>query len=290
MVFSKRTSLFTWAAWILAVPVWLATGCAGSAARDKGGLLTGPLSGQAGRLHVDDGGKGGLPVVFVHSFAGSTAHWSAQLAHLRPTRRAIALDLRGHGQSDASSSGDYAMDSLAGDIAAVVDGLGLGRFVLVGHSMGGAAAVAYAGAHPERVAGLVLVGTPGKSSPEMSSKIMASMRADYEKVSEDYWKRLLTDARPEVETQTRSDMKRLSKDASLAMIAAVFAYDPLPALQAYAGPKLLVDTPHGEGPGSLHNQAPDVPRKVVTRTSHWPHMDRPEEFNRILDEFLANAN
>lgn len=290
MVASKRTSFVARAAWILAVPVWLATGCAGNAGRDKSGPMTGPLTGPAGRLHVDDGGKGGLPVVFVHSFAGSTVHWSAQLAHLRPTRRAVALDLRGHGQSDAPQSGDYAVASLAGDIAAVVDGLGLGRFVLVGHSMGGAAAVTYAGAHPERVAGLVLVGTPGKSSPEMASKVMTSMQADYEKISEGYWKRLLTDARPNVETQIRSEMKRLPKEASLAMIAAVFAYDPLPALRAYAGPKLLVDTQHGEGPGSLHSQVPDVPRKVVTGTSHWPHMDKPEEFNRILDEFLANAN
>ena len=79
----------------------------------------------------------------------------------------VAVDLRGHGRSEAPAAGDYAVESLAADIAAVVDALGLGRFVLVGHSMGGAAALAYADAHPERVAGLVLVGTPGKSSPEV---------------------------------------------------------------------------------------------------------------------------
>jgi pimeloyl-ACP methyl ester carboxylesterase len=57
------------------------------------------VAGPSGSLHVDDGGSGGIPVVFVHSFAGSTEHWSAQLAHLRKTRRAVALDLHGHGQS-----------------------------------------------------------------------------------------------------------------------------------------------------------------------------------------------
>src|SRR6266508_2399049 len=106
------------------------------------------------RLHVDDGGAGGVPVVFVHSFAGSSSHWSAQLVHLRKNRRAVALDLRGHGRSAPPRDNDYAIDSLAGDVAAVVDRLGLNRFVLVGHSIGGAAAIAYAGAHPERVAGL----------------------------------------------------------------------------------------------------------------------------------------
>jgi pimeloyl-ACP methyl ester carboxylesterase len=89
------------------------------------------ITGPAGLLHVDDGGAAGVAVVFVHSFAGNGAHWSAQLAHLRPKRRAVAFDLRGHGQSQ-SPAHDYAVESLAGDIAAVVDGLGIKRFVLVG--------------------------------------------------------------------------------------------------------------------------------------------------------------
>jgi pimeloyl-ACP methyl ester carboxylesterase len=54
------------------------------------------VEGPAGALAVDDGGEGGLPVVLVHSLAGNAGHWEAQLAHLRRTRRALALDLRGH--------------------------------------------------------------------------------------------------------------------------------------------------------------------------------------------------
>ena len=45
-----------------------------------------------------------------------------------------------------------------------------------------------------------------------------------------------------------------------------------------------------ESPGSLHKLAPDIPRRVVTGTSHWPHLDKPEEFNRLLDAFLANIS
>jgi len=247
------------------------------------------VKGPAGRLHVDDGGSGGLPVVFVHSFGGSSGHWFAPLAHLRPTRRALAIDLRGHGESDPPAAGSYAVVDLAADIAAVVDSLGLERFVLVGHSMGGAAAIAYAGANPDRVAGLVLIGTPGRTPPEQASKIMASMEADYETVSQDYWKRLLTGARPEVEERVRSDMARVPQDASLAMIHALFDYDPLPALNAYHGTKLLVDTDHGDSPGALHNLAPDIPREVIAGTSHWPQLDKPEPFDRILDDFLAKT-
>jgi pimeloyl-ACP methyl ester carboxylesterase len=288
MMFSAKMAVGRW------IAVWAASllvlGCARIDRHDTRGGPRAHVTGPEGRLHVDDGGQAGLPVVFVHSFAGSSAHWSAQLAHLRPTRRAVALDLRGHGQSDLPRTGSYAVPALAEDIGSVVDGLGLKRFVLVGHSMGGSAAIAYAGAHADRVASLVLVGTPGQSSPDQAARIMASMRDDYEKVSDGYWKTLLAGATPTVAAQIRGEMVRMPREDALSIIGAVFAYDPLPALRAYQGPKLLVDTPHGEGPQSLHTQAPEIPRKVIMGTSHWPQMDKPDEFNRILDEFLANAS
>jgi pimeloyl-ACP methyl ester carboxylesterase len=60
--------------------------------------MTTDITGPTGRLHIDDNGSGDeLPVVFIHAFAGSLVHWADQLAHLRPGRRAIAFDLRGHG-------------------------------------------------------------------------------------------------------------------------------------------------------------------------------------------------
>jgi pimeloyl-ACP methyl ester carboxylesterase len=245
------------------------------------------VQGPAGALHVDDGGSGGLPVVFVHSYAGSTTHWAAQLGHLRSGRRAIALDLRGHGQSAAPADGDYAVAALARDIGAVVDSLGLDRFVLVGHSLGGSAAGEYAGANPARVAGLVLVGAPGRSSPEEARPIMASLESNYDTVMAGYWNTLLTDARPEVRARLTGEMQSVPRDASIRLIAGIFAYDPLPAIRRYPGPKLFVVTPHGNTPKDLQNLMPEVPNRVMTGTSHWPHMDKPEEFNRLLDEFLA---
>ncbi|HEX9295957.1 MAG TPA: alpha/beta hydrolase [Polyangiaceae bacterium] len=290
MVNRRRLSFIAWGASIVAIAIGAALGCSRKVEQKSGGPSAPEITGSAGRLHVDDGGKNGLPLLFVHSYAGSSANWSAQLAYFRPTRRAVAFDLRGHGKSQAPASGDYAVKSLAGDIASVADGLHLDRFVLIGHSMGGSAAIAYAGAHADRVAGLVLVGTPGQSAPDQANQVMDAMRADYDNVSEGYWKKLLGDAQPNVESQIRSDMKRIPRDASLAIFGALFAYDPLPALRAYPGAKLLVDTPHGEGPSSLHTQAPEIPRRLITQTSHWPHMDKPEEFNAILTEFLANAS
>ena len=246
------------------------------------------IDGPAGQLHVDDGGGGpGVPVLFVHSYAGSAAHWRAQLTHLRPHRRCVAIDLRGHGQSDAPADSDYSMPALAKDIAAVADGLSLSRFVLVGHSMGGAAAAAYVGEQPGRVAGLVLAGSPGKSDPAQAKQIMAALRADYDKTTAGYWNSLFEGAEPAVRDKLEGDMHRVEREPSLAMIEATFAFDPLPALRAYPGPKLIIDTAHGDSDTALYKQMPDITRKVVTGTSHWAHMDKPQEFNRLLDDFLA---
>lgn len=246
------------------------------------------ITGPAGELYVDDAGSGSLvPILFVHSYAGTSAHWKAQLAHLRPRRRAVAMDLRGHGHSDKPPDGDYSVPAIAQDIAAVADALELRRFVLVGHSLGGSAAAAYVGMLPRRVAGLVLAGTPGKAASEQAKQVMASLQSDYDKTMAGYWASLLADAQPDVRETLDAGMRGVGREASMAIIGAVFAYDPIPALSGYEGATLIIDTEHGEGPTSLHNQMPDIKRKVIAGTSHWPHMDKPQEFNRLLDEFLA---
>jgi pimeloyl-ACP methyl ester carboxylesterase len=172
------------------------------------------ISGPAGKLYVDDGGSGGVPVVFIHSFAGDRTHWQEQLAHLRKTRRAVALDLRGHGQSEAPKNGDYSVEALTADVAAVVDALKLGRLVLVGHSMGGSAAIAYAAQRPEKVAGLVLVESAAKTPPEMGKKVIADLEADFDNVYGGYWKKLLKDARPEVAAQVGKGMKAMPRETA----------------------------------------------------------------------------
>jgi pimeloyl-ACP methyl ester carboxylesterase len=246
-----------------------------------------------GGLFVDDGGSagsGGVPVVFVHSFAGSSQHWKAQLAELRSSRRAVAFDFPGHGRSAAPVGGDVSVASLAGAIGTVVDGLEVPRFVLVGHSMGGSAAIAYAAENPDRVAGLILVGAPGRTPPADAQRVMKSLEANYDKVMADYWTKLLAGARPKTRAQIERERRALSKDLSLALIGETFAFDPQPGLAKYGGPKLLLDTAHGESPTSLAKLNPKIKRQVIPETSHWPQLDKPMRFNRILKRALKGMS
>lgn len=250
------------------------------------------ITGPAGALAADDGGRGGLPVILVHSLAGNSGHWSAQLEHLRRTRRAVALDLRGHGRSESPKNGDYSVAGMAGDVAAVVDALGLKSFMLVGHSMGGGVALAYAGQHPERVAGLVLVDPigDGKQIPPAEAELfLAGFESDYDSTSVAYWTSI---AGPDSVVRDRllKDLHGTPDETVVHVLRSVMQFDPDPALDLYAGPKLSIVTPYNDGPFSLHRLGKGFPHRMVEGTGHWIQLDKPDEINRLLDEFLETKS
>jgi pimeloyl-ACP methyl ester carboxylesterase len=244
-----------------------------------------------GRLSVDDDGSGdGLPVVLAHSFAGSSRQWAPQVSHLRRSRRVVAIDLHGHGKSTATPEAAYDIDSFAADIAATADELSLDRFVLVGHSLGGAAAIAYAAAHPQRVAGLVLVATPGRLPDEQVAQVEGALAADYEGTMTGIWKRLLANASPATRQTVEDEQDSLPKETASTIIRSTFGFDPVPPLEAYPGPKLTISTPN-EGPVTeLHELVPGIEHRTIEGTSHWIQLDEPEAFDAILDGFLTELD
>jgi pimeloyl-ACP methyl ester carboxylesterase len=247
------------------------------------------LTGPGGAIYIDDGGDGGIPVVFLHSFGGDSSHWASQLDHLRHHRRALAIDLRGHGKSARPKDLDYSVGAFVRDLEVVVDQLKLARFVLVGHSLGGAVANAYAGKHPGRVAGLVLVGAPGKIPAEQSKQVMASLDANYNQTMTQYMDRLVADAQPHVRTLLLGQMSKVPREDSIAIIGALFKDDPLPAFERYKGPRLLMYAKAPDSQGGLQTLRPEAKQVAFEGTSHWPHLDKPKEFNEALDAFLASV-
>lgn len=244
------------------------------------------IAGTVGKISLVQHGEGGMPILFLHSFGGSTAHWKNQMQHLQT--KTVAMDLRGHGNSDTPANNDFAIESQVKDVEAVVNSLGLDKFILAGHSMGGSVAIAYAGKYPDKIAGLLLTGTPSKMPPEQIKAIIASLEGDkYKMVMDDYMKKLLANAKPETKKMETEGMNKLDKEKSVSIIKESFAYDPLPAFKKYKGPKLIIDIADMEAqPSSLHTAFPNVPYKTIAETSHWMQLDKPDEFNKILDDFL----
>jgi pimeloyl-ACP methyl ester carboxylesterase len=126
------------------------------------------------RFHyLDWGTRGRPPLVFLHG-GGLNAHtWDLVCLGLRRERHCLALDQRGHGDSEWSPVMDYTTESMVADLEAFVDHLGLERFVLAGMSLGGVNALAWAGRHGARLAGLVIVDV----GPEIRSEGVEKIRA-----------------------------------------------------------------------------------------------------------------
>jgi pimeloyl-ACP methyl ester carboxylesterase len=109
------------------------------------------------RVHyLDWGNPGAPPVVCVHGYTSSAQAFNALARRFHDRYHFVAMDVRGHGESAWSPAGAYQYRDQVSDLAAVVDKLGLSRFTLIGTSMGGIIAMAYAGAHPDRLTHLVI--------------------------------------------------------------------------------------------------------------------------------------
>ena len=248
------------------------------------------IQGPAGKLRVSDGGQsGGMPVILVHGLGSSWEVWRAALDHLRPERRATALDLRGHGDSDGpATEAGYSIEGLAEDIDAVAQSLGLKRFVLVGHSLAGAALTAYAARHPEKIAGLVYVDAIGdfhKLPKEALDKMLAEdakgidVRAAYEPL-------LGAKARPQTRVQVQAAAARMKPGAFAGLRRAAFGYDAAADVRGYSGPVAFIEA-GPQLPIFASAAVGRAPRRTLDDVSHWLMLDDPAGFARLLDDALS---
>lgn len=248
------------------------------------------IEGPHGRLHVDDGGSGpGLPVILIHGNGANLTQWRAQLDHLRRTRRAVAFDLHGFGESERRPGADYSLGAMTGDIDAVTRALGIDRFVLVGHSYGGSVAGAYAAARPERVAAVVFADAAGnvQVTREEAAQFLDRIRTEGPKFVEQWFKPVLKGSLPEVERAVHESVKKTPPEVMASALESILFFDMGAAIRAYPGPKFAIAAAPMEQPVSLHVQFPEVTTRKIDGVSHWLMMDKPAEFNAALDEILG---
>lgn len=114
------------------------------------------------RVHLRDEGPRDAPaIVLLHGSNADLHTWQPWVDALKRKYRVIRFDQVGHGLTGPDPAGDYSRANYVADIREVADVLGLKRFILAGHSMGGKHALAFALAYPERLLGLVLVDASG---------------------------------------------------------------------------------------------------------------------------------
>lgn len=250
------------------------------------GETIGFVQGGAGKLRVSDGGEGGTPLVLVHGLGSELETWRPVLDRLRETRRVIAYDQRGHGQSDP---GEYTIEALAGDLARVVDELRLPRFWLAGHSFSGTVVSAYAANHPEKVAGVVYVDAVGdvsRSPPavkEYFRKHDAGMTP--ERLQAAYLEMLGPKARPATREAILASSARMDLRAFAALRADMTNFDGLAAARRHPGPRFAIEAEGEDNPrGASH--LPGTKRIGIPGVSHWLMLDDPDATIRAFEEVL----
>ena len=276
------------------------------------------------RRHLLEWGEAGAPVVLLQHGMRDHAHsWTWLAETLKDRYHVIAPDLRGHGDSDWSSDGNYALASYVIDLAAIADLCGLADFAVAGHSLGGHIALRYTAAFPERVRALVAI--EGVELPiirqerEKAQPYPARLR-DW--TANELMRRLQTpryypdiaraakrmqEANPEIDSATVAYLTRTGliaeadrglrwkydngcryrppEDQRGADLDETLAAITCPTLLAYGAESWIKPPP----PTRLAHLAR---HRVITfgGASHWLHHQRRPEFNELVGRFIADPS
>ena len=132
------------------------------------------------RLHyVDWGNPSAPPLILLHGGRDHSRNWDWVARELRHDWHVIAPDVRGHGDSAPSPSGDYSMSAFVYDLAQLIHGQKLAPVRIVAHSMGGSIALRYAGIYPETVEKLVAIEGLGPSPAMLAERTSQSVAQRY---------------------------------------------------------------------------------------------------------------
>jgi esterase len=258
--------------------------------------------------YVEWGPVDAPPVVLLHGITGHARVWDRLARALAARFRVLALDQRGHGDSAAPADADYRVAAMAADLAGFADALHLRRLSLVGHSLGGRIAIAYAAEHADRVDRLVLVDIgpdihlPGlRRVREMMAQ--APELIESEEWAIDYIGRANPLSDPEeLRHRVRHGLRRRPDgtltwkyDKGLRDMMRQGTRDPIDLwapLARIASPTLLVrgresDILSTEVAGRMLEVLPRGELVEVDRAGHTVPGDQPEAFARVVSAFLG---
>jgi pyruvate dehydrogenase E2 component (dihydrolipoamide acetyltransferase) len=238
----------------------------------------------------------GDPVVLLHGFGGDLNNWLFNTDKLAERRRVYALDLPGHGES-AKDVGAGDLAELAGVLGGFLDAVGAGRAHLAGHSMGGAAALAFALEHPDRVASLALVAPAGLGEEINADYIDGFVAAERRRELKGVLELLFADK--DLVNRTMVDdvlrYKRLDgvQEALTTVAAAMYPSGRQTAvltgqLDRLTVPVLVVwgEQDRVLPPAHAGALAGHARVELLAGAGHSPHMEAANEVNRLVVAFL----
>lgn len=250
--------------------------------------------------YVERGSPQGVPVVFIHGFPFSHEMWEPQMRALPNTYRAIAYDIRGHGQSDVAD-GQYTIEFFVDDLIAILNHLVIEKAIICGLSMGGYIALRAFERHPERISGLVLCDTKCEADTNdgkvRRSATLKSVKKDGVPQFADGFVRSIFapktfESNPDAIEKIRTI---INSNPPLGVAGTVLALacrtDTSAVLPTISVPTLIlcgeVDalTPPKDSE-FMHKQIKGSTLHLISSAGHMSNLENPVEFNERLTAFL----
>ena len=234
-------------------------------------------------------GAGPVSLLFIHGGLASRAFWAPQMAALAGLFRLAALDLAGHGSSGRNRS-QWTIGAFAGDARAVAEALDLRNVVLIGNSLGGPVALEAALLLPGRAVGVIGVDTLHEAgqvfTPVEARARAAAFRDDFRKACTDMCQALFhPGAYLDLQTWALAVMQTMDPEVVARIMENLAGYDLGAAFKRAGVPIRAIN---GDlWPTSIdanRKLAPDFDAVIMKDAGHYPMLERPSEFNRILTE------
>jgi pimeloyl-ACP methyl ester carboxylesterase len=246
----------------------------------------------------------GPALAILHGLFGSGRNWASVAQRLAAQHRVVALDLRNHGASPWAEAMDYA--AMAEDVRATMQALGHRRYALLGHSMGGKAAMMLALMHRDEVERLVVADiAPAAYAPRHLGYVRAMAALDLAIITRrGEAEALLVAAVPDpaeraflVQNLVFEEGRarwRLNLAAIERAMPTLVDFPALPAGAVYRGPALFVagsrsDYLRPEHEPAIRRLFPAARLAHIAGAGHWVHAERPREFLALVESFLAAA-
>jgi 3-oxoadipate enol-lactonase len=254
-----------------------------------------------GRLYYETTGAGD-PIVFIHGNAGDRRHWDRQFHALADRFRVIRYDVRGYGQSSRPMEGTAYSDYE--DLAVLLDHLRVRSAHIAGWSMGSGIAIDFALAHPGRTKSLISIGPwiSGYSSAAAKAMFadMAKVRAAFveggQPAAVHAWMAAPFFAATIRDPAAGEEFRRIAADYSFSNAGDRQPLNPpaVSRIREIRVPTLVLTAEHDipaclEVADLLDRSIPDSTKIVMGGTGHMLHMERPEEFNKQLTDFLLRV-
>ncbi|MCP4598088.1 alpha/beta fold hydrolase [Neptuniibacter sp.] len=242
----------------------------------------------------------GEPLIILHGLFGTLENWGAQIKTLSENFRVIAADMRNHGKSPHSE--DISYDLMAQDIAALMQHLNLEKAHIIGHSMGGKAAMQLALSRPELINKLIIVDiAPVEYTPHHDDVFKGlfavdldslKSRGDADKQLAEYIDELGVRAFL-LKNLYRTEDKKFAWRMNLETLHEQYQnISAAPEGDAYQSPVLFIKGANSDYLLPKYRDAvlsmfPKADYKIIQNAGHWPHAEKPAEFTQLILNYLG---